>query len=75
MFPIPINREACRITGTYIDWLDDERRWVVDGIYEVSTISVPPRGRHETVGFKQSGTGPDHLQEPTFQSTLHCVVL
>lgn len=64
-------KERVHLRGTAYSWLDEVYR-PVDGIYEVSTISIF-RGRthtRETVAFKVSGVGPAQIEEPYRLKTL-----
>lgn len=62
-----VKEERAHLRGTA--WgVGDEDPSPVDGIYDVSTISID--SRRETVAFKVAGVGPSQIENPYSVTTL-----
>ena len=65
--------EQAHLFGTACGVTEGDEPRPVDGVYEVSTISIgfsDHSSRRETVGFKVSGVGPQQITEPYQLRTL-----
>lgn len=73
MILLPPEIRKAHLKGRAFDasapWEDEESK--VDGEYELSTIQWP---RHETIGFKISGVGPDQIMFPELVKELEVVI-